>query len=112
LFEEVGSVNVPPLQIGEIWVNVGVVAGPTVTVIVVIVAHCPAFGINVYVVVVVVLIAGFQIPVIPFVDVEGKLKEFPEQIGPTCVNVGTVCGFIVTVIVVTVAHWPLPGVNV
>jgi len=35
LFEVVGSVNVPPLQIAATWVNVGVVAGVTVTVILV-----------------------------------------------------------------------------
>jgi hypothetical protein len=56
------------------------------------------------VVVAVVLMAGVQLPEIPLVDVEGKLKELPEQIGPTCANVGTDCGFIVTVIVVAVAH--------
>jgi hypothetical protein len=39
LFEVVGSVNVPPLQIAATWVNVGVTGWLTVTVIVAVVAH-------------------------------------------------------------------------
>ena len=34
--------------------------------------HCPAVGVNVYSVVAVLLIAGDQLPVIPFVEVVGK----------------------------------------
>ena len=47
LFDVVGSVNVPPLQIAATCVNVGVVGWFTVTVIVAVVAHCPAVGVNV-----------------------------------------------------------------
>ena len=75
-----------------------------VTVIVAVVAHCPAAGVNVYVVVAVLLIAGDQVPVILLVEVVGRVKAFPLQIGPICVKVGVVCGVIVTVIVVVVAH--------
>jgi hypothetical protein len=45
--EVVGSVNVPPEQIGAIGLNVGVAGGPTFTVSVVVVAHCPAVGVKV-----------------------------------------------------------------
>jgi hypothetical protein len=44
-------------------VNVGVTGWLTVTIIVAVVAHCPAVGVNVYVVVAVLLIAGDQVPV-------------------------------------------------
>ena len=57
-------------------------------------------------------IAGDQVPVILFVEVPGKVKAVPLQIGPTCVNVGVVCGVMVTVIVAVVAHWPAAGVKV
>ena len=47
---------------------------------VVIVAHCPAVGVKVYVVVAVLLMAGLQEPVMPFVDVVGNAGiEAPEQ---------------------------------
>jgi hypothetical protein len=50
-------------------------------VIVAIVAHCPAVGVNVYVVVVLLFNAGDHVPVIPLLDVVGKaLKVAPEQI--------------------------------
>jgi hypothetical protein len=45
--EVVGKVNVPPEQIAETCVNVGVVVGLTVIVIVAVLAHCPAVGVNV-----------------------------------------------------------------
>jgi len=45
--EVVGNVNVPPEHIGAICVKVGVVGGPTLTVIVVVVAHSPDVGVKV-----------------------------------------------------------------
>ena len=45
--EEVGKVKLPPLQMAATCVNVGVTFGLTVTVIVVVVAHAPAAGVNV-----------------------------------------------------------------
>ena len=48
LVDVVGSVGATaPLHIGAIALNVGVVAGLTVIVSVVFVAHCPVFGVNV-----------------------------------------------------------------
>ncbi len=102
--EVVESVNVPPEQIAAIGLNVGVVDGFTVTLSVVVVAHCPAAGVKVYVVVAVVLIAGDQIPVIPSKDVVGKVKVPPEQIVGIGVNVGVAGGPTFTVIVAIVAH--------
>ncbi len=37
-------------------------------------AHCPAFGVNVYVVVAWLLIAGDQVPVMPLFDVVGRAE--------------------------------------
>ena len=48
LLDVVGSaVNVAPEQIGATAVNAGVMFGLTVIVNVVVVAHCPAAGVNV-----------------------------------------------------------------
>ena len=48
LVDVVGNaVNVAPEQIGATAVNVGVMFGFTVIVNVVVVAHCPAVGVNV-----------------------------------------------------------------
>jgi hypothetical protein len=85
-------------------VNVGATGAPTETVIVDVVAHCPAVGVNVYVVVAVLLIAGDHVPAYPLFDVVGKLRASPEQIAATCVNVGVTGWLTVTVIVDVVAH--------
>ena len=52
--------------------NVGATIGFTVIVIVVVFAHSPAVGVNVYVVVAVLLIAGDHVPVIPLFEVVGN----------------------------------------
>ena len=114
LLEVVGSADkVAPEQIGATAVNVGVTFGLTVIVKVVVVAHCPAVGVNVYVVVAVLSKAGDQDPVIPLVEVVGKAdKVAPEQIGATAVKVGVTFGLTVIVNVVVVAHCPAVGVKV
>jgi len=106
LLEVVGNgVKVAPAQIGATAVNVGVTFGLTVIVKVVVVAHCPAVGVNVYVVVAVLLSAGAQDPVIPLLELVGNGdKVAPEQIGATAVNVGVTFGLTVIVKVVVVAH--------
>ncbi len=66
--------------------NVGVVAAFTVTLIVVVdVAHCPASGVKVYVVVAVLFIAGVHVPVIEvaFVELVGKVNGNPLHIADT-----------------------------
>jgi len=64
-------------------VKVGVVGWFTVTVIVAVVAHNPAVGVKVYVVVTVLLIAGDQAPVIALFDVVGSVNVPPLQIAAT-----------------------------
>ena len=75
-------------------------------------AHCPVVGVKVYVVVVVLLIAGDQEPVIPFVDVVGSVKVPPAQIGAIGLKVGVVDGLTVTVRVAVVTQAPAVGVKV
>jgi hypothetical protein len=58
--------------------------GFTLIVIVAVVAHCPAVGVYVYVVVVVLFNAGNQVPLIPLLEVVGNaVKVAPEQIAAT-----------------------------
>jgi hypothetical protein len=58
-------------------------------------------------------VAGFHIPVIPFVDVVGSTGAVaPIQIGLTAVNVGVMLELTVTSNVVLIAHCPAAGVNV
>jgi hypothetical protein len=61
--------------------------------------------VKVYVVVVVLSIAGDHVPVMPLFDVVGKaLIVAPEQNEPTAENVGVIFGVMVIVKVVVVAH--------
>ena len=56
---------------------------------------------------------GNQVPVTPLLDVPGRTGVAdPLHIGAGVVNVGTVCGVTVTVIVAVVAQIPAFGVNV
>lgn len=104
LVEVVGKEIDPPGQIAEIWLNAGVTLY-TVTVIVVGNAHGPpAFGVNVYVVVCALLMAGLHVPTIPLLEVVGSVNAVPKQTGWICVNVGAVPLFTVTVMVVVDAH--------
>ncbi|MCZ8189773.1 MAG: hypothetical protein O9326_08520 [Microcystis sp. LE19-338.1B] len=114
MFDVVGkAAKVAPEQMGATAVKVGVTCVLTVMVKVVVVAHCPALGVKVYVVVAVLLSAGAHIPEIPLFDVVGKAaKVAPEQIGATAVKVGVTCGLTVMVKVVVVAHCPILGVKV
>jgi hypothetical protein len=103
-------------QYGPNCVNVGVILGVTVTVIVVITAHWPALGVNVYTdgpITVVFMLAGNQVPMMPFKEFNGSTSGVSfRQYGPNCVNVGVTIGLTVMVIVVTLAHCPTFGVKV
>ncbi len=78
-----------------------------------VVAHWPAVGVKVYVVVAVLFNAGDHVPVMPLVEVVGSTdKLLPEQIAATDVNVGVTNGLTVMVMVAVVAHWPAVGVKV
>ena len=59
------------------------------------------------------IVAGFQVPVIPLVDIDASngAVEF-WQSGPICVKIGVTTGLTTTVKVVVVAHCPAVGVNV
>ena len=105
LFDVVGNAaSVAPEQIGATALNVGVMFGLTTIVNVVVVAHSPAVGVKVYVVVAVLSSAGDQVPVIPLFDVVGNAASVaPEQIGATALNVGVMFGLTVIVKVVVVA---------
>jgi hypothetical protein len=99
------AASVAPEHMGATAGNVGVVFWFTVIVNVVVVAHSPADGVNVYVVVVVLFKAGDHEPVIPLLDVVGSgASVVPEHIGATAVNVGVIFGLTVIVNVVLVAH--------
>ena len=80
----------------------------------VVLAHCPGFGVNVWVPVAVLFtVAGFQVPVIPLVDVAGRTGATePEQIGAIALKAGIILLVTVTVSVAVVAHCPGFGVNV
>ena len=67
-------------------------------------AHGFPVGVNVYVVVALLFIAGHHVPETPLVDVLGKVNEPPTQIGAMAVNVGVTLGFTVTNNVAVVAH--------
>ena len=58
-------------------------------------------------------VAGFHMPVIPFVEVVGSTgADEPLHIGAMALKVGVVLLFTVTVNAVVVAHCPAFGVNV
>ena len=103
-----------PEQIAGTGSKVGVTIGLTVTVSVVVVAHWPAVGVKVYVVVAVLLtVAGVQVPVMPLVDVVGNIGAAePAQIAGTGSKIGVIFALTVTVSVVVVAHCPDAGVKV
>ena len=114
LFDVVGNgLNAEPEQIAGTGVKEGVALGVTVMVKVFTEAHCPAVGVNVYVVVFVLSKAGDHVPVIPFVEVVGKaLSAPPEQMGATAAKVGVIIGLTVTVKGAVTAHKPAVGVKV
>ena len=97
-----------PAHIGATALNAGVTFGLTVTVYVVVVPHCPLFGVNVYTPLAVLLtVAGLQVPVIPFEEVAGKVTtEAPAQIVVLVPKekVGTILGLTVTCNVVPNTH--------
>ena len=114
LLEVAGKVpGVALWQYGPKELNVGFTTVFTVIVNPDVVAHCPAAGVNVYVVVFVLSSAGDHVPVIPLSEVVGKAVNVPPaHIGAIAVNVGVTIGFTTIVSVVEIAHPPLAGVKV
>ena len=106
---------VAPEQIEDTAEKIGVTFGVIVTDKVVIVAHCPAVGVKVYVPLAELLTNEDQAPVIAgvFVELIGKTGAVaPEQIPATAANVGDTFGITVTDKVVVVAHCPTVGAKV
>jgi hypothetical protein len=72
-----------PWQKGPIVLNVGAINGFTVTVMVLVPAHCPAAGVKVYTVFPAVAVeteAGLQVPLILLLEVAGSAAgELPWQ---------------------------------
>jgi hypothetical protein len=102
-------------QSGPIAANVGVAWLVTTTVMVIVVPHCPAVGVNVYVVeptAAVLMVAGLQVPVILLLEVVGSAGAvlFWHK-GPICVNVGAMA-LVTTIVMVVGAPWPAAGVKV
>ena len=61
----------------------------------------------------VLIVAGFQAPVMPFVDVSGRAgAELFWQTAPMALKVGVTWLLIVTESIAVVAHCPAPGVKV
>ena len=116
LLDVVGKTGaVEPLQIGATASKAGITFGVITIINVLVVAHCPAVGVKVYVPVVVLLtVAGDQVPVIPLVDVVGNTGAVaPLHIGSTAAKSGTVPAAVtVTVKVACVAHCPIDAVKV
>jgi hypothetical protein len=60
----------------------------------------------------VLIVDGFQVPLILLFDVVGNAcAEDPWQNGPSCVNVGVAIPEMITSIVVVVPHCPADGVK-
>ena len=59
------------------------------------------------------IVAGLHVPVIPFVEVVGRIGAVePLHIGAIALNIGVVCGFTVTVNVAVLMQQPVPVVKV
>ena len=113
--EVVGNIGAVAFwQILSIASKAGVTRSVTVIVRVVVVAHWPGFGVNVYVAdVVLSIVAGLHVPVILLVDMSGKVgAAAPEQIGAIASNTGIMVVVTVMFKVAVVAHWLALGVNV
>ena len=117
LLDVVGNVGAVLFwQSGPIAVNVGVICGFITTVSIAVMAHWPAAGVNVYVVVpavAVLIVAGLHVPGIPLFDVAGRAGAVLFwHSGPIAVKVGVICGSTVMLSVAVIAHWPADGVKV
>ena len=98
LTEVLGNVGtVPPAQITSEVPNakVGVILGLTTTFLVTGIPHCPGVGVNVYDPEAILLMtAGFHVPVNPLLDVAGKVGGVvPAQNAGIGANVGVYTGF-------------------
>ena len=111
--DEAGRFITPPLHTGATGLNVGTDCWFTATVICAVLAQAPATGVNVYVVVAVLLIAGDQVPLIPSMELAGNVKDPPAQIPETALNEG-LTGWLTVMVICTgpLSHWFGSGVKV
>ena len=97
-------------------VKVGLIAEFTATVMLIVLAHCPASGVKVAVTLLPPdgsMLAGAHEPVIPLLEVVGKETGASfSQSGPGLVKEGAVAAFTLTVIITALAHCPASGVKV
>jgi uncharacterized membrane protein len=105
-------------QSGPIWVKVGVISVVMTISMVTALAHWPASGVKVYVLVPavkVLIAAGFHVPVTAglLVELAGNAGgvEFWQR-GPIWVNVGVISVVTTISMVTALAHWPALGVKV
>ena len=104
-----------PIQMGSTCVNKGIVCVKTIMVILVSAKQLPVTGVavKVYSVVMVLFMAGDQVPLKPLFETVGKSnKTSPTQMVATCVKVGVKIGFTMMVIVVVLAQGFELGVKV
>ena len=109
LFDITGSAGAVLFrQSGPIGVNTGITWLAITTSMVVVVAHWPAAGVNVYVVVpmvAVLIVAGIQVPGTALLEVAGNAgAELFWHKDPGCVNVGVNRGLTAMLRVALVAH--------
>jgi len=119
LSEVVGNVGTgDPAQMvsDEPKPNVGAMFGFTVTLKLVLFAHCPLDDVKVYIAEAVLLtIEELQVPAIPLVDVDGRTGTLaPEQMVRDVpkAKMGVAFGVTVTFIITGIPHWLGLGVNV
>ena len=100
-------------QYGPIGSNVIVIAGSTVMLMVVGLAHSPALGVKVYNVVpgIAEENAGDQVPEMPSIEVAGNGLGPFWQIELIAAKVGVMIGVIITGMVIGLAHCPGSGVK-
>ena len=117
LVEVVGSAGAVEFwHNGPTGLNAGVICGSIVMINDPLIAHWPADGVKVYVVVpgvAVFIVAGLHVPVMPLLDVVGNAGAILFwQSGPIAVNAGVICGLMVIGNVAMMAHCPADGVKV
>jgi len=111
------AVKTAPEQIGATGLNVGIVSDDIIiSVVVLVVAHCPASGTNVYAVDPtndVLIVAGLQVPVILLFDTTGNIGGVAfKHNAPMTVKTGVISVATGTLSVAVAAHCPAFGVNV
>jgi hypothetical protein len=124
----VAGFQVPEIPLGEVAFNIGAVAPEqtakvvaksgvmeldTVTTVLAVVAHRPAFGVNTYVFpVVLLMVAGLQDPEMPLGEVAFNVGAVaPEHTAKVGAKSGVMELDTVTTVLAVVAHWPAVGVN-